>query len=318
MDVLSDVLEAIHIKTTVLGRLELTAPWGLQKDGGRCTFLVVTRGACWLEVADVAVPFQLAGGDLVLLTGGQGYILRDGPQTRPVPFAEACHARAGTRPACQPGGIFHYGGGGPLTTIIGGCFDLEDTEPIRLISALPPVIHVRGDGATSVQWLEASLQFVASEMASGQPGAQTVVSRLADILFVQAIRAYLAERGSDARGWLRGLLDPQIGHALGVMHQRPEAPWTVQSLADTVGMSRSAFASRFAELVEAPPLAYLTRWRMHRASRLLGEGRSGLSDVASRVGYDAEAAFSKAFKRWMGIAPGAYRRGKSIAAPPAS
>lgn len=160
-----------------------------------------------------------------------------------------------------------------------------------------------------MQWLEANLQFVASEMASGLPGAQTVVSRLADILFVQAIRAYLAESGARSKGWLRGLLDPQIGHALALMHQRPEAPWTVQSLAADVGMSRSAFAARFTDLVEESPLVYLTRWRMSRASTLL-RGTSGIAEVATKVGYDAESAFSKAFKRWMGKAPGAYRRAR--------
>ena len=235
-------------------------------------------------------------------------MLCDDRRTPAVPIAEACRQPAGARPPCQPGGIFHYGGGGALTTIIGGCFAVEDAEPVRLISALPAVIHVKGDRGTPVQWLEASLHFVASEMAAGQPGAQTVVSRLADILFVHAVRAYLAESGQDAKGWLRGLLDPQIGHALALIHQRPEAPWTVQSLATAVGMSRSAFASRFSELVEEPPLAYLTRWRMHKASRLLAGGTSGIGEVASRVGYEAEAAFSKAFKRWVGHAPGAYRR----------
>jgi len=310
MDVLTDVLEALRLKSTVLGRLELTAPWGLQSDGACSALLVVTRGTCWLDVKGIAEPLQLAGGDLVLLTRSAGHTLRDHPRTRPIPFADVCRVPPGARSPCQPGGIFHYGGGGALTTIIGGRFEVEDADPLRLIAALPPVIHVKGDRGTPVQWLEASLHFVASEMASGLPGAQTVVSRLVDILFVQAVRAYLAESGPRTKGWLRGLLDPQIGQALALMHQRPEAPWTVQSLAADVGMSRSAFAARFADLVEESPLAYLTRWRMSRASTLLGHGSSGIAEIATRVRYDAEAAFSKAFKRWMGKAPGEYRRAR--------
>mgnify|MGYP003704716441 CR=1 FL=1 len=124
----------------------------------------------------------------------------------------------------------------------------------------------------------------------------------------QAIRAHVAQSGAEAKGWLRALSDPQIGRALALIHERPGDPWTVESLAEAVAMSRSAFAARFSELVEEPPLTYLTRWRMQRASRLLRAGGDTVAAVAAKVGYDAEAAFSKAFKRWMGLAPGAFRR----------
>ncbi|MDP9179956.1 MAG: helix-turn-helix transcriptional regulator [Gemmatimonadota bacterium] len=134
------------------------------------------------------------------------------------------------------------------------------------------------------------------------------MSRLADILVVQAVRAHLAQNGGGCKGWLRALVDPQIGQALSLIHQKPEADWTVESLASKVGMSRSAFAARFAQQVEEPPLTYLTRWRMQKASRLLETTPAGVAEIAKRVGYDAEAAFSKAFKRWIGVAPGAYRR----------
>jgi transcriptional regulator GlxA family with amidase domain len=144
-------------------------------------------------------------------------------------------------------------------------------------------------------------------MALGEPGFETIVSRLADILVVQAVRANLAQSGG-CKGWLRALIDPQIGRALSLIHEKPEDDWTVESLASKVGMSRSAFAARFAQLVEEPPLTYLTRWRMQKASRLLETSHAGVAEVAKRVGYDAEAAFSKAFKRWIGVAPGAYRR----------
>jgi transcriptional regulator GlxA family with amidase domain len=170
------------------------------------------------------------------------------------------------------------------------------------------VLHVKGDAGTTVRWLEASLPFVASEMASGEPGFETIVSRLADILVVQAVRAHLAQTGGGCKGWLKALIDPQIGRALSLIHEKPEDDWTVESLASKVGMSRSAFAARFAQLVEAPPLTYLTRWRMQKASRLLETSHAGVAEVAKRIGYDAEAAFSKAFKRWIGVAPGAYRR----------
>ena len=145
-------------------------------------------------------------------------------------------------------------------------------------------------------------------MASGGLGFETIVSQLADILVVQAVRAHLAHGGGGCKGWLRALVDPQIGRALSLIHEKPEDDWTVESLASKVGMSRSAFAARFAQLVEEPPLTYLTRWRRQKASRLLETSPAGVAEVAKRVGYDAEAAFSKAFKRWIGVAPGAYRR----------
>ena len=168
------------------------------------------------------------------------------------------------------------------------------------------MLHVKGDAGTTVRWLEANLQFIASEMASGEPGFETIVSRLADILVVQAVRAHVAQTGGGCKGWLRTLIDPQIGRALSLIHEKPEDDWTVESLASKVGMSRSAFAARFAQLVEERP--YLTRWRMQKASRLLETSPAGVAEVAKRVGYDAEAAFSKAFKRWIGVAPDAYRR----------
>jgi AraC-like DNA-binding protein len=308
MDVLTDVLESLHVKNMMAGRLELTAPWGLQFTGGRAAFYVVTCGTCVLDVEGIEESVTLAGGDYVLLPRSQEHTIRDSRESRVLLASDVL--KGCPKPKnCQPGGIFMYGGGGPHTTLIGGCFVFDEGDRNPLIAALPPVMHVRGDRGTPVQWLEASVQFVASEMASGQPGAETVVSRLADILLVQAVRAHLAQLGDQANGWLRALVDPQIGSALSLIHQQPGEPWTVEALASRVAMSRSGFAARFTQLLEEPPLTYLTRWRMQKAARLLRIGSAGISEIATRVGYDTEAAFSKAFKRWSGLAPGAYRRG---------
>lgn len=315
MDVLTDVLESVHVRSLIVGRLEFTAPWGLKMTGGVPGFYVVTRGMCWLEVEGLDEPVQLAGGDFVVLPKGQAHVIRDSRRTRALPAAEVLKS-CSNRQRCQPGGVFKYGGGGAGTTIVGGCFRVDDAANDPLIRSLPPIIHVRADRGTPVEWLEATLQFVASEMAAGQPGAATVVSRLADILFVHAVRAHLAEAGQRATGWLRALVDPQIGQALGFIHQQPEMGWTVESLAGRVGMSRSAFAARFMQLVEEPPLTYLTRWRMTKASRLLRVGRSSIGEISGQVGYEAEAAFSKAFKRWHGVAPGTYRKHQVMAPTP--
>lgn len=306
MDVLTDVLESIRVRGAVFGRLELSAPWAFRSQPAEgLGFSVVTRGSCWLEMEGIA-PIQLAGGDLIVIRKDRPHVVRDDLNTPDVPVEELL-SKCPFRRDCQPGGVYTYGGGGAQTTIIGGRFDIDNADQNPLIATLPSVIHVRGDRGTPVRWLEASLQFMASEMASGQPGAETVVARLADILFVQAVRAYLSD-GGERRGWLSALVDPQIGMALSLIHEKPEGNWTVESLASTVGMSRSAFAAKFAALVCEPPLTYLTRWRMMKAERLLRAGHASIGDVAGRVGYDAEAAFSKAFKRWTGQAPGAFRR----------
>ncbi len=315
MDVLTDVLESIHVRSLITGRLELTAPWGLSIASGRPGFLVVTRGTCWLDVEGLPQSIQLAGGDFVLLPKAPAHVLRDSPASRALPLDEVLCGSASRR-GCRPGGIFQHGGGGAMTTLVGGCFRIDAADHNPLLSALPPIVHVKGDHGSPVQWLEMTLQFVASEMAQGQPGTETVVSRLADVLFVQAVRAHLAD-GAERSGWLRALVDPQIGQALGAIHEQPANAWTVESLASSVGMSRSAFAARFSELVGEPPLTYLTRWRMAKAARLLRDGTANVSEIADRVGYEAEAAFSKAFKRWIGTAPGAYRRQGLAGAEPA-
>src|SRR5713101_1579294 len=182
MDVLTDALEAIHLKSMIHGRLELTS------------------------------------GDFVLLPHRQPHVLRDNRRTKAAPASEVFAKCPKSTQGCQPGGIRRYGGGGALTTMVGGCFVFEDGENNPLVASLPPVIHVKGDGGAAVQWLETSLQFVASEMAAGQPGAATVVSRLADILFVHAVRAHLAQSPEGTGGLLRAVVDPQVGGALGLMH----------------------------------------------------------------------------------------------------
>lgn len=311
MDVLTDALEAIHVTSLLSGRLELTAPWGMRKAPKSPGFFVVIRGTAWFEMDGLDAPVQLGSGDLVLLPHGLAHSLRDA-LTTPLVSSEQIFTGCPRRQNCQPGGVFTYGGGGALTSIVGGKIEFENGPTNPLLRSLPPMIHVRGDNGTPMPWLDTCLQFIAMEMSSGQPGASTIVSRLADILFVQAIRAHVIASGADAKGWLRALSDPHIGKALSLIHEQPNAPWSVETLAAEVAMSRSAFAARFSELVEEPPLTYLTRWRMQRASKLLRSSNDTIATVASKVGYDAEAAFSKAFKRWMGNAPGAFRKAQTI------
>lgn len=305
MDVLTDVLQTVRVSSVCYGRVELTAPWGLEVGSSpAASFHVVLRGNCWLEVDGRPEAVPLTSGDLFALPHGHRHVLRDAPDTKAQPLDELIGACGGAL-----GGTLRVGTGlGAPSTLVCGAFEFEDRRHNPLLSVLPPLVLIRGEDGRAVQWLEPTLQFMACEAASGRPGARTVISRLADILFIQIVRGFLSSTPETRRGWLRALTEPQIGSALSLIHQNPQHPWTVAELAAKVGMSRSTFAGRFAELVGEPPLHYVTRWRMQKAAALLREGAATLGDIADRVGYESEAAFSKAFKRWVGTAPGAYRK----------
>ena len=302
-DVLTDVLETVRVGAACYGRVEASAPWGIgvEADEQDARFHVVLTGECWLDI-EGQEPVHLHGGDLVALPHGHAHVLRDVPSSPARPLSELITVSG----KCQPSIV--TGGDGAPATLVTGSFHFEDRRNNPLLSVLPPLIVLPGELSRNVHWLEPTLKFIACEAQSGRPGAQTVVSRLADVLFIQIVRGYLATLPAGASGWLGALSDAQIGASLGFIHQSPELDWTVQSLAAKVAMSRSAFASRFARLVGEPPLAYVTRWRMQKAAGLLRQSSSTLADIAERVGYDSEAAFSKAFKRAVGMAPGAYRR----------
>lgn len=309
VDVLTDVLQTVRVKTACYGRLEAAAPWGIRVPGGEdAKFHVVLEGSCMLEV-EGAAPLALNSGDLVALPHGHEHVLRDANDSAVINLHSllGCGDGAERQQARQ----LRVGGEGPVTTLVSGIISFEDRRNNPLLAVLPPVIPLLGEAGRAVPWLESTLQFIACEASSRRPGAQTVISRLADILFIQIVRGHLAALGDasgDGPGWLGALAEPQIGAALSLVHQRPEQSWTVASLAQRVGMSRSAFASRFTRLVGEPPLHYVTRWRMQKAAGLLREGRSTLAEIAEQVGYESETAFSKAFKRAVGSSPGAYRR----------
>lgn len=321
LDPITDVFQTMQVAGVVHARLEVTAPWGLMREGQATKeapahstasenspsqlahFGTVSRGNCWLSVEGIVDPLPLTGGDCFLLAPGSTYALRDNPRTRARSFCEIAPANGSS--------VIHYGGGGAPTTIISGWFRFAPMSVKPLRHLLPELILVKADQAQTLA-LHATLQLLASEMAVPGPGSGVVVNRLADILFIQCVRAHIASN-SDAckNGWLRAIFDPQIGAALKAMHERIQNPWTVEALAAAASMSRSAFAMRFKELLGETPLEYLTNWRMYKATGLLQEGDRKLFEVAKSVGYDSDAAFSKAFKRVLGVAPRAYRRSSS-------
>jgi AraC-like DNA-binding protein len=309
MDALSEVLTTLHLASSFYCRSELSAPWGLAFPAGNVAmFHAVRRGTCWAIVDGLDAPVGLSAGDLVLFAQGHAHALVDSVTTRARPLQDVLRTEAAdkTHPLC-------YGGGGAPVTLLCGHFSYAHGQVHPLLSLLPPMIHLAGEDGRAAPWLESTLAILAHESASGGLGADAVITRATDILFVQAIRTYLERDASGAKGWLSGLADPQISAALSRVHQSPERPWTVDSLAAAAGMSRSGFSARFHELVGEAPGQYLTRWRMHRAASYLRVENASLAEVATRVGYGAEASFSKAFKRYVGVAPGAFRRTRELA-----
>jgi AraC-like DNA-binding protein len=302
IDVLADVLRGVRLQSRVHARYELTAPWGMRIDGSpHPLFYAVMRGSCLLTAGDHELA--LSPGDFVFIPAGTRFSLRDRRGTRALPIAEVYATRVPSR--C--GGLLHYGGGGVEVTLVVGSFTFAGEALSPLLEQLPTLLHVRGDAPGSPRWLESTLRFVAAEIEAEQPGHETVVSRLADVLFVQALRAHMSSRSGES-GWLRALVHPRIGAVLQRVHEQPQAPWTLAKLARRAGMSRSVFAERFKALVGEAPLAYVTRWRMHRAMTLLRERDASLADVARAVGYETDSAFGKAFKRRVGLTPGEFRR----------
>ncbi len=199
------------------------------------------------------------------------------------------------------------GAAGAETNFVTACFVLDDPLAQQILSVLPPVIRMRPDEAQGGPSFLENIQFITREVERDRPGSEVVLLRMADVIFIQILRAYLAHVPDDGGGFLAALRDPSTAAALGAMHHRTEAPWTVASLAKEVGLSRSVFAARFTQLVGEPPLGYLTRLRMQKAATLLREGAS-LSRASQLTGYASEASFSYAFRQWSGVAPGAWRK----------
>jgi AraC-like DNA-binding protein len=284
MDAITDFLSAVRVQGVCYGRIQVTDQWAPRPEtGSHAKFGLISYGQGWIDLPDVPERIHLSSGDFFLLAPGRAYVLSAG--------ADAPSA------------------------IIAGRFRFDETHSRPLTDFLPPLILIRDDQPHMLS-LQKTLELLASEVdaskpnggANSEPGAEIAVRRLADLLLIQALRAHMAGTESEQTGWLHALADSHIGAALNSMHKRIEHRWTVASLASEAGMSRSAFALRFKELMSESPLEYLTRWRMYRGSDLLRESDRKLADVAQAVGYDSDGAFHKAFKRVLGIAPGEYRR----------
>ena len=312
MDVLADVLSVTRMGATVVAQAELVPPWGLDVDPiAEAHVHVVQRGACWLRTSLDRRPVRLGAGDVVLLRGGVGHSICDDPRTKPGPYREVLAAMP-RRLARWPRSRAHE-----TTLVLCAKYLFDHVGPHPLTSLLPPLIHLRAADAERQIQLQLALQLLRHEALDGRSGAALVVPRLVDSLLVFVIRAWLDGQPVGAGGWFGALRDPAIARALSLLHQAPQRDWSVGELARQTAQSRATFARRFAELVGEPPVAYLTRWRMCLAAKLLRETALSLDEIAPRVGYEAAAALSKAFRRTYACTPGQLRASARGEAPPA-
>lgn len=306
MDVLSDILQSIRLAGGVHFRCEFSAPWGMEiKPTPVAEFHIIVRGNCWLRMPGHNDPILLQGGDVVAFPHGDAHTLLDAPEGAALPVEEILQGQN-----LEHYGPVIHGGNGMPATVLCGYFQFDRDNPHPVVAALPPLIHIRGIDSHDFTWLQTAINFMIHETRSAKPGGEAVVSRLAEVLFVQMVRAYVNQNGVP-QGMLAAISDRQIGAALQLMHRSPQDHWTLTMLAQRIGMSRSAFAARFSQLVGQTPMQYLTSWRMRKARELLRESRLSTAAIAEQIGYRSEAAFSKAFKKTVGIGPGAYRRVRS-------
>ena len=327
MDALSDVLRVVRLSGAIYLDGEFSAPWCVigRADSELCegyltsserivSFHFITGGACWARLPDdPASALRIEAGEILVVPQGESHILGSATNLQPV----SSSAMLARHLQSTPGQIvkLRHGGDGPVTRMVCGFLGSENVLENPLLSALPRIFKVDMRGAHTT-WLESSLQFAAAEAAQTRSGSATVLGKLSELLFVEAIRRYIDTLPADQKGWLAGLRDRFVGRALGLLHTRPAENWTVEDLAKEVGLSRSALAQRFGEFVGAPPMQYLARWRLQLAAQQLRGGSKTLAVVAEGVGYESEAAFNRAFKREFGMSPAAWRRarGQSAAA----
>jgi AraC-like DNA-binding protein len=304
VDPLGEALHVLRLRGTFYSRCEFTTPWGLVLPPIPDTLMlhVVTSGRCWLSVAGTE-HHLLQQGDLALVPHGEGHALVSEPGIIGQHLFEVPREDVSERYE-----IIRQGGGGEAMGLVCATVRFDHPAARHLVSALPRVIAVEAWASPQVEWIQSTLRFMAAEARELRPGGETVITRLADVLVIQAIRAWIERDPTAQTGWLGALRDPQVGRSLTMIHRDPARPWTVASLAHEVAMSRSAFSARFAALVGEPPMHYVTRWRMHVALAWLQEEKATLDELALRLGYQSEAAFSRAFKRFIGISPGAVRQ----------
>jgi AraC-like DNA-binding protein len=316
-DALSDVLKTIRLTGAAFFDVVATAPWVAEQLPAATilpkvlygaqhliAYHVVTEGRCFANIIGEE-PIVVEAGEVVVFTRGDPHVMASHPGMRAEPITgEGPFAALAT---AQLPFLINYGGAGPTAAKLVCGFLASDAELFNpLLDNLPPVIKV-GEGSDG-PWLSQFIRVATMESADKRAGGESVLAKLSELMFIEVVRRHLAALTPDQGGWLAGLRDPFVGRALSLMHGKPAHNWTIEELARDVGLSRSVLAERFHQLVGIPPMQYLAQWRMQIASRMLSASRTNIATVAAEVGYSSEAAFSRAYKRMVGVSPSSRRR----------
>ena len=314
MDALSEILRTVRLKGGLFLEARFTPSWSIAssmtpddlvpfmaRPEVLCALHYVISGDMYVEV-EGEEPLHVKSGELVLLPRNTPHVMSNRPGQRPVPSGDLI----------QPGengglaSIVHGGPGGPLTNLVCGYLANEEMRN-PLMATLPPMLKVNVSEGASRDWIESSVRYGAQQLSEGHHASSSIMARLSELLFVEAVRAYSESQKVHEQHWLHGLKDQYVGRALAALHDRLAHGWSVADMAEVAGLSRSAFVERFTAAMGAPPMQYLAKSRMLLAKELLVERQKSISQVAAAVGYDAEAAFNRAFKREFGVPPARWR-----------
>jgi AraC-like DNA-binding protein len=315
IDVLSDVLRVVRLSGASLFRAEFREPWCVVTGGAaqlaramnlvsRClvVFHIVMDGRCRIELAGERA--ELEAGDVVIMAHGDAHTLGGGAALPPRPIREILPPPPWT-------GLpdVSDGGNGSAMHLFCGFLHCDAAGFAPLLASLPRLMVIRSFAPESSAWLRSTVELIVREVTQERPGARLMLERLNEVVFVESLRQYMAGNEIAGTGWLAGVKDRHVGRVLELMHAEPARGWTVPELARAAGISRSALTERFGRLVGQSPIDYLKVWRLHVASSMLRDGERKLREVAEAVGYESEAAFSKAFRKTFGVPPGSWRRG---------
>ena len=320
MDALSEVLRVLHLTSGIFLEVKFTAPWCVDSAPDRgenspfrdadhvAIYHLLTEGSCRVQLVSGGETIDLKAGDLILFPHGDAHRIGSDLLRAPVDFKTLVEPS-------PTGGLerIDHGGGGARTRFVCGYVACDGRLSKPLLGALPRMLRVPLGDHPESSWIIANVQRGAAETHAPRPGSAALLGRLAELVFVEAMRQYIQSLPESQQGWLAGLRDPHIGRALALLHADPARDWKVESLAAEVGLSKTALNDRFVSLIGDPPMQYLTGWRMALASQMLSATSDGVARIAERVGYESEAAFNRAFKREFGSPPAAWRRGVRLA-----
>jgi AraC-like DNA-binding protein len=315
MDVLSEVLKAVKLDGAVFFNGEFSSPWCTREPDSHTMgsffpsspkhvfiFHLVTEGQGYVRLKEGARAVPLQAGDVVILPHGDAHLMGNGPPVTPIDSGP--HLKE----VIAEGRILsQLGGGGETTKLVCGYLTCEPQLSQVLLAGLPTIIKVHIRDSPSGQWIEDTFRYSVDHAEASGPGGAAAIAKLSELLFVETLRRYIAQLPQAQTGWLAGVRDPDVGKALALLHRQPAHPWTIASLANEVGLSRSVLAERFRHYLSDTPMGYLTRWRLQLAAQVLTSTSKSVAEVAGEVGYESEPSFNRAFKREFGVPPARFR-----------